>query len=72
MSEVFSQGMKVKPKRKSVSLSLQRKKPTFKLPKLIDDPLIEDEVRDSFKRAFFAKDFTYTTKLVYDKEDCTE
>lgn len=69
--ESFSQGDKIKQKRKSLSCSLKRKKPCFKLPKLIvDDPLLDDDVRDSFKRAFFAKGFTYATDLVYNSDDC--
>ncbi len=47
-----------KPTKKK-SLSLTRKKYTFKLPELIDDPILESEVRDSFKRAFFVKNLTY-------------
>lgn len=62
--------MKIKPKRKSVSCTNKRSKPVFKLPKLIDDPLILDDVRDSFKRAFFTKGFTYATELTFDSPLC--
>ena len=71
MGEVFSQGMKgPKLKRRSVSMSIKRKKPLFKLPPLCDDPLLEEEVRDSFRRAFFAKGMKYSYELVYDLEEC--
>ena len=63
--------MKVKAKRRSVSLSVKRKKPCFKLPNLVDDPLLDEEIRDSFKRAFFVKDMKYSTSLVYDLEECS-
>ena len=53
--------MNKKAKRKSVSVSVKKKKYTFKLPKLIDDTNIEEEVRDSFRRAFFAKNMIYTS-----------
>ena len=62
--------MKVKAKRRSVSLSVKRRKPSFKLPNLVDDPLLDEEIRDSFKRAFFVKDMKYSTSLVYDLEEC--
>ena len=62
--------MKAKPKRKSASVSNKRKKPTFKLPKLVDDPILADEIRESFKRAFFVKEMKYSTQLVYDDKDC--
>lgn len=64
--------MKTAQKRKSHSVSTKRNKPLFKLPKILDDPLLDDEVRDSIKRAFFAKGFTYATSLVYDSPDCPE
>ena len=67
---MFSQGIKVKAKRRSVSLTIKRKKPCFKLPNLVDDPLLDEEVRDSFKRAFFVKDMKYSTALVHDLEEC--
>jgi hypothetical protein len=59
--KIFSQDMIKKPQRKK-SVSLTRRKNTFKLPKPLDNPLDDIEVRDSFKRAFFAKDFIYTHK----------
>jgi len=62
--------MKVKGKRRSVSCSIKRKKNCLKVPKLIDDPLTFDEVRESFKRAFFAKGFKYTTEQVFDSPEC--
>jgi hypothetical protein len=63
--------MKVKVvKRRSVSCNIKRKKPCFKLPKLIDDPLLSDDILESFKQAFFAKSMNYTTELVYDSPDC--
>lgn len=52
----------VKKAQRKKSVSLTRKKHLFKLPKLLDDPLAELEVRNSFKRAFFAKDLIYTNK----------
>lgn len=72
VGQVFSQGMKAKPKRRSVSVSKKRKKPIFKLPKPVDDPLVSDDIVDSFRRAFWVKDMTYTTKLVFDDKDCQE
>lgn len=62
--------MKVKPKRRSVSLTVKRKKPSFKLPNIVDDPILDDEIKDSFKRAFYVKDMKYSTELVYDLEEC--
>jgi hypothetical protein len=62
--------MKAKAKRRSVSCSIKRKKNCLKVPKLIDEPLTFDEVRESFKRAFFAKGFKYTTVQVFDSPDC--
>jgi hypothetical protein len=62
--------MKVKGKRRSVSCSIKRKKNYLKVPKLIDDPLTFDEARESFKRAFFAKGFKYTTVQVFDSPEC--
>jgi myosin-crossreactive antigen len=65
----LSQGMKIKPKKRSVSCTNKRKKPVFKLPKEVDDPLLQGDIRDSFKRAFFAKNMKYSTTLVY-SETC--
>ena len=64
--------MKIEQKRKSVSLSIKRKKNSFNLPDLIDDPLLENEIKDKFQRAFFSKGMKYTTKLVYDTPECSE
>jgi hypothetical protein len=64
--------MKAKPKRRSASVSNKRKKPIFKLPKLVDDPLINDDITDSFRRAFWVKEMNYTTKLVFDDDGCPE
>lgn len=64
--------MKVKPKRKSVSVSIKRKKPCFKLPRLVDDPLLQYDIKDSLKRAFYVKGMIYVNSLVYDREDCQE
>lgn len=62
--------MKAKAKRRSVSLSVKRKKPCFKLPNLVDDPILDEEIKNSFKRAFFVKDMKYSTALVHDLEEC--
>ena len=62
--------MKAKVKRRSVSLSVKRKKPCFKLPNLVDDPILDEEIKNSFKRAFFVKDMKYSTALVHDLEKC--
>jgi hypothetical protein len=62
--------MKPKAKRRSVSLSVKRKKPCFKLPNLVDDPILDEEIKNSFKRAFFVKDMKYSTALVHDLEEC--
>jgi hypothetical protein len=62
--------MKAKVKRRSVSLSVKRKKPCFKLPNLVDDPILDEEIKNSFKRAFFVKDMKYSTALVHDLEEC--
>ncbi|TNV79602.1 hypothetical protein FGO68_gene11366 [Halteria grandinella] len=70
--QIFSQGMKVKAKKRSASVSNKRKKPSFKLPALIDDPLLDDDVKDSFKRSFYVKGMRYVTSLVYDHNDCPE
>lgn len=59
LGDVLSQGMKIKPKRRSVSLSLKRKKPSFKLPTLVDDPIMDQEIKESYKRAFFVKGMQY-------------
>lgn len=55
-----------------MSVNTKRKKPTFKLPPLIDDPLLKDEIQESFKRAFFVKGMKYATSLVYDDEKVPE
>ena len=62
--------MKAKAKRRSVSLSVKRKRPCFKLPNLVDDPILDEEIKNSFKRAFFVKDMKYSTALVHDLEEC--
>jgi hypothetical protein len=59
-----------KQKRRSVSMTIKRKKPIFKLPTGFDDPLLQEEVRDSFRRAFFAKGMKYSSELIFDSEDC--
>ena len=64
--------MKAKPKRKSVSVTAKRRANNLKLPKLIDDPILIDEIRESFKRSFFVKGMKYTTSLVFDTEACPE
>ena len=64
--------MKMKHKRKSVSCQNKRNKNSFKLPKLVDDPLIVDEIWESFKRALFVKGMKYTTHQVFDHEGCPE
>ena len=72
MMQTYSQGMKMKQKRKSLSCTNKRKKPTFKVITEYDDPLIEEDILNSFKRALFAKGMKYVTSLVYDCEDCPE
>ena len=67
----FSQDMLKKSNRKK-SVSLTRKRATWKLPGPYPDPITELEVRESFKRAFFVKDMTYSHKQVYDDPDCPE
>ena len=60
-----------KPQRKK-SLSQTRKKNIFRLPKLLDDPILEQEIKDSFKVGLFAKGMKYTTHQVYDDPKCPE
>ena len=72
LGSVFSQGMKIRTKRKSVSVTNKRKKIAFRLPKIIDDPLVLYDITESFKSSFFAKGMKYTTELVYDSKDCPE
>lgn len=72
LGQTYSQGMKAKQKRKSVSCTNKRKKPTFKVISDYDDPLTEEDIFNSFKRALFAKGMKYVTSLVYDREDCPE
>lgn len=60
----------VKKTQRKKSVSLTRKKNVLKVSKLIEDPLIELEVRESFKKAFFIKDLTYSCKQVYEHPDC--
>jgi hypothetical protein len=69
--EFFSQGM-MKAKKRSLSVTSKRKKPTFQLPNIVEDPLVRDNIRESFKRAFYSKGMKYVTSLVYDRPDCTE
>eukprot|EP00347_Sterkiella_histriomuscorum_P019555 403341187 len=71
INQFYSQDLMKKQNRKK-SVSLTRKKNIFKLSKLIDDPLTEHEIRQSFERAFFAKDLTYANKQIYDDPLCLE
>jgi hypothetical protein len=53
-------------------MTIKRKKPVFKLlpESVVDNSDLQEEVRESFRRAFFAKGMSYASELVYDSEEC--
>ncbi|CDW89782.1 histone-lysine n-methyltransferase atxr6-like [Stylonychia lemnae] len=69
--EIYSQDMIKKPQRKK-SLSQTRKKNIFKLPKLTDDPILEQEIRNSIRLGLFAKGMKYTHQQVFDDPKCPQ
>jgi len=59
-----------KKKRRVASFSVKKKsRNNFKDLSIPLDETTQREVTESFQRAFFAKDLTYATELIYDHED---